>query len=122
MSRAARSILIFGVYIVVVGVLLSTAPHVLLGPLGFPDPQEPWIRVLGVVVIVLGSYYVQAARQEVTSFFRWTIRGRIGILAGFSLLVVAGQVAPALILFGVVDAAGAAWTALELRASRRTRN
>jgi hypothetical protein len=122
MSRAARSILIFGVYIVVVGVLLSTSPNALIGPLGFPDAQEPWIRVLGVVVIVLGCYYVQAARQEVTSFFQWTIWGRVAILAGFSLLVVAGQVAPALILFGVIDAAGAAWTALELRASRRTRS
>jgi hypothetical protein len=121
MSRAARSILIFGVYIVLVGALLSTLPNLLIGPLGFPEAHEPWVRVLGVVVVVLGYYYVQAALQEVTSFFRWTIWGRVAILVGFSLLVVAGRVAPALILFGVIDAAGAAWTALELRASRRTR-
>jgi hypothetical protein len=121
MSRAARSIFVFGVYIVVTGLLLSTFPDLLLGPLGFPLAHEPWIRVLGVVALVLGCYYVQAARQEVESFFRWTIWGRAIILVGFSLLVVAGEAAPALIVFGAIDAAGAAWTALELRPSRRTR-
>jgi hypothetical protein len=117
MSRAARSVLVFGAYIVGLGLLLATAPALVVGPFGFPEPQEPWIRVLGVVVFVLGCYYAQAARQEVTAFFRWTVWGRCVILAGFTLLVVAGQVAPALVLFGVVDAAGAAWTALELRGS-----
>jgi len=121
MSRAARSIFIFGVYIVVLGFLLSTLPNIIIGPFGLPEAREVWIRVLGVVAFVLGCYYVQAARQEVTAFFHWTIWGRGAILVGFTLLVVAGQAAPALILFGVVDAAGAAWTALELRASRRTR-
>ena len=121
MNRAALSILVFGVYIVVVGVMLSGVPNLLLGPLGFPEAREPWIRVLGVVAIVLGCYYVQAARQDVTSFFRWTIWGRAAILVGFSLLVLAGQVAPTLILFGAIDGAGAVWTALALRASSRTR-
>ncbi len=120
MSRAARSIFIFGIYIVVLGVLLSTFPAIVIGPFGFSEARELWIRVLGVVVFVLGCYYVQAARQEVTAFFQWTVWGRGAILVGFTLLVVAGQAAPALIIFGVVDAAGGAWTALELRASRRT--
>jgi len=118
MSRAARSILVFGVYIVILGLLLVALPNVVLGQFGFPDAREPWIRVLGVVVVVLGLYYVQAARQEVVAFFRWTIWGRTGILAGFVMLVLAGLAKPALILFGAVDAAGAAWTALELRSSR----
>lgn len=118
MSRAARSIFVFGIYIVVLGGLLATRPSLVVGPFGFPDPQEPWIRVLGVVVFVLGCYYVQAARQHVTAFFRWTVWGRSAILAGFTLLVIAGVAAPALIVFGAIDAAGAAWTALALRAAR----
>lgn len=121
MSRAARSIFVFGMYIVVLGFLLSTLPNVVLGPFGFPEAREVWVRVLGVVVFVLGGYYVQAARKDVTAFFEWTVWGRGVILVGFTLLVVAGQAAPALILFGVIDAAGAAWTALELRRTRRAR-
>jgi hypothetical protein len=120
MSRAARSILVFGVYVLVLGLLLIALPNLVIGPFGFAEAREPWIRVLGVVVVVLGSYYVQAAQQGVTAFFQWTVWGRGGILAGFTVLVLAGLAGPALIFFGVVDAAGAIWTALELRASRRT--
>lgn len=121
MNRVARSIFLFGLYIAALGLLLTTLPGLVIGPFGFQQPQEPWIRVLGVVVFVLGCYYVQAARQDVVPFFRWTIWGRCLVLVGFILLVAAGQAAPALIVFGVIDAAGAAWTALEMRASRRAR-
>lgn len=117
MNRAARSIFVFGIYIVVLGLLLATRPALVIGPFGFPVPQEPWIRVLGVVVFVLGCYYVQAARQDVTAFFRFTLWGRGAILAGFTLLVLAGLAAPALIVFGAIDVAGAAWTALALRSA-----
>lgn len=120
MNRVARSILIFGLYIAAMGLLLMTIPGPVVGLFGFPQPEEPWIRLLGLVVFVLGFYYVLAARQDVKPFFRWTIWGRCIGLVGFVLLVVAGQAAPAVILFGVVDGAGAAWTALEMRASRRT--
>jgi O-antigen/teichoic acid export membrane protein len=121
MSRAARSVLVFGVYVGVVGLLLSTVPNLVMGPLGFPEAREPWIRVLGVVVVVVAFYYLQAARHELTPFIQWTVWARAVVLVGFVLLVVAGQAAPALILFGLIDAAGAAWTAFELRTSRRTR-
>ena len=119
MNRVARSIFLFGLYIAVLGLLLTTVPGLVIGPFGFEQPREPWIRVLGVVVFVLGCYYVQAARQDVTPFFGWTIWGRCLVLVGFTLLVAGGLVAPALIIFGVIDAAGAAWTALEIRASRQ---
>lgn len=114
MSRAARSVLAFGIYIGVMGLLLTTFPNLVIGPLGFPEAREPWIRVLGVVVAVVGFYYVQAARHELTNFLQWTVWARVAVLVGFVLLVVAGQAPPVLILFGLIDAAGAAWTAVEL--------
>jgi hypothetical protein len=120
MSRAARSIFAFGLYVLVLGLLLITFPNLVIEPFGFPAAREPWIRVLGVVVVVLGCYYIQAARQEVTAFFRWTIWGRATILGGFTALVLAGLAAPALIAFGTLDAAGALWTALALRAGSGT--
>ena len=119
MTRVARTIFVFGLYIVALGILLIALPNLVIGPFGFPETREPWIRVLGVVAVVLGLYYIQAARQEVTAFFNWTIWGRCAVLAGFAGLVIAGVAAPPLILFGAIDAGGAAWTALELRASRR---
>lgn len=115
MSRAARTILIFGIYVVVLGVMLVIQPNLVIGPFGFSVAQEPWIRVLGVVTLTLGAYYVQAARQNVAAFFGWTVVGRFTILIGFSGLVLAGLAPRALILFGLFDAAGAAWTWAALR-------
>lgn len=121
MSRAARSVLAFGIYLGVVGPLLISLPNIVLGPLGFPEAREPWIRVLGVVAAVLGFYYVQVARHELTNFIQWTVWARAAVFVGFVLLVVAGQAPPSLILFGLTDAAGAAWTALALGTGARPR-
>ena len=115
MSRAARTIFIFGIYVVVLGVMLVVQPNLVIGPFGFPEAREPWIRVLGVVALTLGAYYVLAARQNVEAFFGWTVAGRFTILVGFSGLVLANLAPPALILFGLFDAAGAAWTWAALR-------
>ena len=52
--------------------LLITTPNTVLGLLGMASATEPWIRVLGVVVGVLGAYYIVAARAELTAFFRAT--------------------------------------------------
>lgn len=115
MSQAAKTIFIFGIYVVVLGILLAIHPNLVIGPFGFPIAQEPWIRVLGVLAFVLGGYYVQAARGGVTAFFRWSVGGRAMILLGFVGLVLAGLAQPALILFGVIDAGGAMWTAYALK-------
>jgi hypothetical protein len=117
-SRAARTIAAFGVYCVAVGAVLILVPNLFLGALGLEPTREPYIRVLGVVLVVLGFYYVAAARSEAVVFFRWTVWGRPIVLAAFIGLVLAGAAPPVLILFGVVDAAAAAWTALALRGSR----
>jgi len=117
MSRAGISILIFGVYIVLNAITLMVAPNVMLGTLHQPPTQEPWLRVFGAVIFVLGLYYIQAARQEVVAFFRWTTWGRPLLMAILLLLVMVRIVPPVMLVFGVIDVAGAIWTALALRAS-----
>lgn len=119
MSRAAVSIFVFGCYLVLNAVVLALAPNLMLSTLALPPTNEPFVRVLGIVVFVLGLYYIQAARQEVVPFFRWTTWGRPIVLASFIALAAAGLAPAVLIGFGVVDAAGAIWTALALR-SRST--
>jgi hypothetical protein len=119
-SRAARTILAFGVYCLAVAAVLIVAPNALLGLLKLEPTHEVYIRVLGVVVMTLGFYYIAAARAEVVAFFRWTVWGRPFVLAAFIALVVAGVAPPILILFGAVDAGAAIWTAMALRESRGT--
>jgi hypothetical protein len=101
-----------------VGAALLLAPGLMLAATGLPPGGELWIRVLGMVVIFLGYYYLRAAREELTAFFRWTVHTRPWPLVVFIVLVAVGRAEPVLILFGVGDLLGALWTALALRASR----
>jgi hypothetical protein len=109
-SRAAKSILIFGAYLAVLGAGLLASPNTMLALFGQPPTQEPWLRVLGLVSLVLGLYYVSAARGEVTPFFRSTLWGRgIGALVMAALVV--AKMAPAFILLmAAADGLGALWT------------
>jgi hypothetical protein len=114
MSAAALSILIFGIYLLVIGTGFILIPNTILALFKFPKTNEPWIRVLGVVVLVLGFYYITAAQNELSSFFWATVVGRFGVLILFSSLVILKKAKPMLILFGLVDAAGAVWTLMVL--------
>ena len=119
MSKPARSIFVFGVYLLALGALLVTAPNLLLGAFGFPAAQEVWIRVVGMLVLILGAYDVQAARQEWDGFIRMSVPMRLSVIVFFAGFVAAGYVSPMLLAFGAVDFAAAAWTWLALRAADR---
>jgi hypothetical protein len=118
MTRAARSIFVFGLYLFGTAAILIASPNVLFGIVGIAPTTEPWARVLGVIVAVLGTYYIVAARGEFTAFFRTSVWLRIVVLAGFGGLVAVGWAPAPLIIFGVVDAIGALWTRTALRSAK----
>ena len=119
MSRAATSVFVFGCYLAVNGLLLIAKPGLLLNPLGIATPTEPWIHVLGVVVLVLSAYYIGACRTEQVGFFRMTTWVRPGALAGFVVLALLGDAPWAIVGFGVVDLLGALWTSAALKADAK---
>ncbi len=114
MSPSAISVLVFGIYIALVGAGFIFVPNTVLPVFKFPKTNESWIRVLGIVIALLGFYYIIAARNELTPFFWATVAGRFAILISFVLLVVTKKAQPMLIAFGVIDAAGGLWTLLVL--------
>jgi len=114
-TKSARSMLAFSVYLFPLGGILIVAPNTLLGVFGLPGTSEVWIRVVGMLVLVLGFYYSQAARREVTEFFRLSVVGRSAVLLFFIAFVIAGFAPPVLILFGVIDFLAAMWTAFALK-------
>jgi hypothetical protein len=120
MSRAARSVFVFGLYLIGTAGVLTTTPNVLLRLLAMAPATEPWIRVLGVVVGALGTYYIVAARAELDPFFRATVWVRALVLVAFSSLAAVGWAPVTLILFGVIDALGGFWTWMALRSHRNT--
>jgi len=109
MSPAARTVQLFGIYILIVGVILVIIPDVLLGVFGIPATDEPWIRILGLVLLALASYYLVAARSELTAFFQATVAGRLFVGAGLIVMVALWSYWTAVII-GLIDIAGALWT------------
>jgi HEAT repeats len=118
MSNSARSVFVFGLYLVVLGIILLVVPNFLLGMFFLPSTTEVWIRVVGMLLLFLGFYYTQAARKEMTDFFQWTVYVRPTVILFFAAFVLLGFASPFLILFGVVDFLGAIWTGMALRSSK----
>ena len=118
MSQSALSIFVFGWYIFVNALVLIVSPNLLLTTLGLEPTQEPWLRLLGVVTLALSFYYILAAYEEVLSFFQWTILGRSTVFVGVTALAFGGLVPAVIVVFAVIDAAGAVWTAAALRSDR----
>lgn len=117
MGAATVSILAYGIYLVVLGIPYLLVPNVPLTILGFEPTNEPWIRVMAALVIIVGYYYVQAARNRIRTFYRWTLHCRVFFPLCTLVMVVAGVAQPMLLLFGALDLAGLLWTAAALRKS-----
>ena len=84
MSRAAVSLFVFGIYLLVLGIVLLTVPNLFLAVFGLPPTTDVWIRVVGMLVDILGFYYVCAARAELQAFFEWTVSARMAFRAAVS--------------------------------------
>lgn len=115
MTRAARSILVFGGYLLALALAMLLAPNLLLGAFGIAPTGEVWIRVAGMLVGFIGVYYLRAARAGLTPFFGWTVPVRLSVPVFFAAFVALGMAPTVLLLFAAVDAAGALWTWSELR-------
>lgn len=121
MTRAAASVFAYAIYLFVLGAILLLDPNHLLGLFGFPATSEPWIRVVGMTAVIIGYYYLNAARTGLEPFMRWTVNARCTVLLFFMAFVLMGVARPQLIFFGLIEVAGALWTLFALRADAARR-
>ena len=115
MSKAARSVFVFGIYRIVIGLGFLIVPNRLLGLFGFAWTSEIWIRVVGMLLLFLAVYYIFAARIDLREFFRITVFVRVSVTGFFTIFVVLGLGEPPLLLFAAVDMLAALWTWYSLR-------
>src|SRR5437867_13158285 len=115
MSPAAKSLFVFGIYAVAAGTGLLLMPGLVLGTLGFPPAQDGWVRVVGVLAIVVGAYHLVGARNELLPYIRASVWGRISFAILLGSLVVTSVMPISLLLFAAIDLAAAVWTAIALR-------
>ena len=115
MSKAAKSLFVFGIYLCGLGLILLLAPNLLLHAFGARPTDEVWIRINGMFVLCLSFYYVQAAHNELTRFIRWTIWTRVAVIVYFAAFVLLVAAPRALLLFGLIDLLSSMWTWLALK-------
>ncbi|NJN42507.1 MAG: hypothetical protein HC811_10070, partial [Flammeovirgaceae bacterium] len=58
MTKAAKSVYYFGFYLLVVGFGLITFPNDILALMFFEPTSEVWIRIVGVMAVNIGLYYI----------------------------------------------------------------
>ena len=115
MSPADISIFVFGIYIIaVVGGGFVFMPNKVLPMFKLPKTDEPWIRILGFIVAILGVHCINSAVHGLTAFHWATVWLRFSVLVFLVVLVVLKQIKPPVIIFGVIDAGAAVWTLLTL--------
>jgi hypothetical protein len=115
MSPAARTILVYSVYLFGLGAALLFVPNIPLPIFGLAQAHEVWIRVLGMTVIFFSSFYYVASRNEYRELFRASVLTRIAVPFVFASFVVAGFAPWNLMLFTPPDVLFAVWTLLALR-------
>ena len=116
MSSAAKSLFAFGIYAIATGIALILIPATVLNALAFPaEAQCGFIRVVGALAMVVGSYHIVGARNELLPYIRATVWGRVGFAALLGGIVLMKLMPMSLLLFAAIDLAGAAWTAMALR-------
>ena len=115
MTSASKSIYYFGFYLLILGISLTVFPNVLLPLFQFPETGEVWVHVLGAVVFNLGLYYVFMAPTNNPLFLSLTMYTRAAVFIWFIAFVVVGWAPVQLIMFGLVDMAGATWTYMSMR-------
>jgi uncharacterized membrane protein HdeD (DUF308 family) len=110
MKNVSTSVLIFGIYHVVAGLSFLFVPNVVLGVLTIPAANEAWVHVVGLIVLVVGLYDIQAYRDNNHAYFKMTIWGRVVFAVGITIIALVTPNHMPLVLFSVINLAGAAWT------------
>ena len=117
MSKSAFSLRVFSLYMLIVGVVLIADPNWLLALFGVPETREVWIRIVGMLMLVIGFIDFMASGNEMRLFFRWSVYARLSVTIFLIGFVVLASAPPIILLFGVIEAGGAIWTGLCLLAS-----
>ncbi|MFX1567745.1 MAG: hypothetical protein ACFFCV_05175 [Promethearchaeota archaeon] len=120
MSKAALTLFIYGIYLVIIGFILLIAPEVIFTIIIVISEPDIMSRFLGILVIFLAYYYIRAAFDEegLEKFFMWTVHTRaiaaIFITIFFILQFVSGFVG----IFAAIDIGAALQTYWALREVR----
>jgi len=115
MSKSARSVFIYGIYLALNGLMLLIIPNILLNSLGIEPTNEVWIRLSGILLMAISVYYILGAKYELIVIMQATAFIRFTIIFFFTAFVLLKMVSPSIIIISIIDFLGGGWTFLMLR-------
>jgi hypothetical protein len=115
MSRAAKSLFYFGIWMTILGSALIALPNRLLGLFGAPPTQEGWVRIVGTLTVLIAYCCIQSGRSENRGFFRWSVLIRYWVVCCFSFYVYMEMAPPAILIVAAIDLVCATGTLVALR-------
>ncbi|ASS75515.1 hypothetical protein CIG75_11330 [Tumebacillus algifaecis] len=119
MTSAAKSMFVFGIYLLILSMSCLIWPNTVIELIGIGVPGEAsvFIRFSGMMALFLALYYFMAARREHREFMWWTVYTRPLVFAFCTVFVLSGAFPSIAAFVGVFDIVTACWTYLALRAA-----
>ncbi len=120
MSKTAKSILFFSFYMIIVALVLIFVPTLVLRILSIPDSGSILVRFMGMTVLFIAYLYLRAGLNEkkFRALYPLTLHTRFSALVILILFTIILGANPIIILFGLIDSAGAVWTIISMRRDR----
>lgn len=115
MNRVSKTILIFGVYSLIMGIVLLFIPHFILPLFSLPITGEPWLNMLGFVLLCSSYYYIRSAFSDDMRFATYTTHTRFAAPLVVAYLILSGKADWHFLSFGLIDGLGGLWTLYEIK-------
>ncbi len=115
MNRVNKTIFIFGLYSLLIGVVLLFIPHLILPLFNLPLSGEPWLNLLGFVLMCSSYYYLRSAFSGDIQFAKYTIHTRLTAPLVVAFLIATGKADWHFLSFGIIDGLGGIWTWYEVK-------
>jgi hypothetical protein len=115
-SKTRLSIMVWGYYLVMMGLLLIVIPQQILMVMGFETATELWPRMTGLLSTVLGLYYLMIVYYRIQILYRWKIAGHLIGIITMIVLFSTDNAPSAIIPTAVTELVAAIWTVISLKA------
>ncbi len=117
MTRAALSVYMYGLYYVtIIAPPFLVFPHFALGVFGLSAGDDMWIRYVGVLAGIIGSFYIAGVLTRSSNIYAWSVPARYATGAFLALMVVLGNAGLLLLIFAALDVLTASITWMAIRA------
>ena len=119
MSQVKKSIMASAIFTFISGIGLLFLPSFLFGLINLEVDDYLWVRIAGLLVLIVSLYYYAMLQLENDSIYHFTVWGRLLFAFGVFLLVWLKLAPATLMLFGFADFVLAGWTWIALKNNRK---